>query len=132
VLVAMMFAASGASVAEAAVKVAAAPADSSASPLVTVEGGIVRGTFARGGYAFRGLPYAAAPIGNLRWRPPRAPASWDGVRDATRYGASCPQAPSPFVPSGRQSEDCLFLNSPRRRCAQTATGRCWSGSTAAD
>jgi para-nitrobenzyl esterase len=105
-----MITVSGATVAEAAVDVAAAPAHSAAAPLVTVEGGVVRGTFAHGVYAFRGLPYAAAPVGNLRWRPPRAPAAWDGVRDVTQYGASCPQAPSPFVPSGPQSEDCLFLN----------------------
>lgn len=63
-----------------------------------------------GGYVFRGLPYAAAPVGNLRWRPPRRAASWKGVREATRFAPSCPQAASPFVPPGAQSEDCLYLN----------------------
>ena len=63
-----------------------------------------------GGYAFRGLPYAAPPVGELRWRSPQPPNSWHGVRDATHYAASCPQAPSGFAGPGPFSEDCLFLN----------------------
>jgi para-nitrobenzyl esterase len=63
-----------------------------------------------GGYAFRGLPYAAPPVGNLRWRAPRRPASWTGVRDATQFAPSCPQAGSPFLPPAPFSEDCLYLN----------------------
>ena len=47
------------------------------------------------GYAFRGLPYAAAPTGDLRWRAPRPPASWQGVRDATQYAAELPAAAEP-------------------------------------
>jgi para-nitrobenzyl esterase len=49
-------------------------ADSGASPVVTITGGRVRGLIVPGGYAFRGLPYAAPPTGNLRWRPPALPA----------------------------------------------------------
>ena len=59
---------------------------------------------------FLGIPYAAPPTGNLRWRPPASPASWEGVRDATQFGPSCPQPPSPFAPPGPISEDCLYLN----------------------
>lgn len=61
--------------------------------------------------AFEGIPYAAPPVGNLRWREPRPAAKWDGVRKADKFGAACPQPPSP---SGKQpaemSEDCLFIN----------------------
>ena len=62
-----------------------------------------------GGYVFRGLPYAAPPTGDLRWRPPRPPADWQGVRDATRFAPSCPQPQNPAL-TGPTSEDCLYLN----------------------
>jgi len=62
-----------------------------------------------GGYVFRGLPYSASPTGDLRWRPPRPPAGWQGVRDATRFGPSSPQPPNPAL-TGPTSEDCLYLN----------------------
>ena len=77
---------------------------------VRITGGEVRGAAVAGGYAFRGLPYAAPPVGELRWRAPRPPRSWHGVRDATQYAASCPQAPSGFAGPGPFSEDCLYLN----------------------
>src|SRR5262245_57320302 len=76
--------------------VAAAASRSSGDPTVTIEGGAVRGVAVAGGYAFRGLPYAAAPTGNLRWRPPQPPAAWNGVRDATEFAPICPQ-PVPFT-----------------------------------
>jgi para-nitrobenzyl esterase len=84
--------------------------DSRVNPVVATHGGVVRGVAVAGRYAFRGLPYAAPPTGNRRWRPPQPPASWTGIRDATQYGPSCPQKPSLFVPPGPQSEDCLYLN----------------------
>ena len=80
-----------------------------ANPVVAVDGGVIRGATPSGGYTFRGVPYAAAPTGDLRWRPPAPPAVWQGVRDATQFGASCPQAPSSFS-RGPYDEDCLFLN----------------------
>jgi para-nitrobenzyl esterase len=79
-------------------------------PIVSIAGGRVRGTAVSGGYEFLGLPYAAAPTGKLRWRPPQPPAHWEGVRDATQFAPSCPQVRSAFVPPGPLSEDCLHLN----------------------
>jgi para-nitrobenzyl esterase len=78
---------------------AAAPG-SGAAPIGTTIDGAVRGTAGPGSHAFLGLPYAAPPIGNLRWRPPQPPAHWHGVRDATSFAPSCPQNPSanPFLP----------------------------------
>jgi len=58
---------------------------------------------------FRGIPYAEAPVGDLRWRPPQELARWTGVLDATAFGLHCPQVSTPYgTPS--TSEDCLFLN----------------------
>jgi para-nitrobenzyl esterase len=62
--------------------------------------------------AFLGIPFAAPPVGDLRWRPPEAPAKWKGIRDATQYGAHCEQVPfsdMSFQDAG-MSEDCLYLN----------------------
>jgi para-nitrobenzyl esterase len=89
-------------------------------PVVAVHSGKLAGEGEGDGDVaiFRGIPYAAPPVGNLRWRPPQRAASWSGVRDATKFGSSCPQwsgggkidilryggAPPPT------SEDCLTLN----------------------
>jgi para-nitrobenzyl esterase len=63
--------------------------------------------------AFLGIPYAAPPVGELRWKAPQPPAKWSGVRAATAYGARCMQAPvfedMVFQDRG-ESENCLFLN----------------------
>jgi para-nitrobenzyl esterase len=88
---------------------ATASADPGAAPIVTITGGRVRGLTVPGGHVFRGLPYAAPPTGDLRWRPPRPPAGWQGVRDATRFAPSPPQPPNPAL-TGPTSEDCLYLN----------------------
>jgi len=80
------------------------------APVVTTSDGAVRGAAAGTVNEFLGLPYAAPPTGNLRWRAPQPAAAWTGVRDATTFGPSCPQAPSPFAPPGPFSEDCLYLN----------------------
>ena len=78
--------------------------------IVTIEGGDIRGVDMPGGYAFRGLPYAAAPTGDRRWRAPQPPPPWNGVRDATQFAPSCPQPAGPLLPPGPMSEDCLYLN----------------------
>src|SRR5581483_3032043 len=62
---------------------------------------------------FKGIPSAAPPVGNLRWRAPQAPAHWDGVRSGAEFGSICMQAPAGgrggALPS-KMSEDCLYLN----------------------
>jgi para-nitrobenzyl esterase len=87
-----------------------ASSDHPGVPVARIQGGAVRGDTAAGILAFRGLPYAAPPIGPLRWRAPQAPAAWSGVRDASQYAPSCLQKPNLFQPPGPQSEDCLYLN----------------------
>jgi para-nitrobenzyl esterase len=93
-------------------RAAVATSASDQRPIVTIDGGPVRGVAVDGGYAFLGLPYAAPPIGQLRWRPPQPPARWAGVRDASQFAPSCPQPEeqNPFLPPGPISEDCLYLN----------------------
>jgi para-nitrobenzyl esterase len=63
--------------------------------------------------AFMGLPYAAAPVGDLRWKAPQPPAKWKGERDATKFGAHCAQNhvfDDMIFQDAGPSEDCLFLN----------------------
>jgi para-nitrobenzyl esterase len=80
--------------------------------------------------AFRGIRYAQAPTGALRWRPPVAPARWPGVRCAVEFGPACPQAPSAAgsvyaQEPARTSEDCLFLNVWRPAAAVNAPVMVW-------
>jgi para-nitrobenzyl esterase len=84
---------------------AAAARISDDPPIVKIDSGDVRGLVVSGGYAFRGLPYAAPPTGTLRWRAPEPPAAWNGVRDATEFAPVCPQPGKPLA-----DEDCLYLN----------------------
>ncbi|AQR61535.1 carboxylesterase [Brevundimonas sp. LM2] len=83
---------------------------------VQTDAGVVRGVQGAGTRAFLGVPYAAPPIGDLRWRGPRAPEPWTGVRDATRIGSDCTQALGREAILGGGgglvvgSEDCLFVN----------------------
>src|SRR5580704_13214298 len=114
---AALFAVSAVSVTAAALIVGtggavASAASGGANPIVRIDDGVVRGTTAGTVDEFLGIPYAAPPTGNLRWRPPAPAASWEGVRDATQFGASCPQSTvhNPFLPPGPISEDCLYLN----------------------
>jgi len=60
--------------------------------------------------AFLGVPYAAAPVGELRWKPPQPMPSWTGTRKATDFGQPCPQRPAEWFPDIGWSEDCLYLN----------------------
>ncbi len=89
--------------------IAVTPSQSEQAPIVTIDGGRVHGVPVPGGYVFRGLPYAAPPTGRLRWRAPQPPAEWHGVRDATTFAPSCPQAQGSST-LGPQDEDCLYLN----------------------
>ncbi|MEU4575352.1 carboxylesterase/lipase family protein [Nonomuraea sp. ATR24] len=91
---------------QAAVASPAAPA----APVAVTAAGAVRGTIQDGVHRFRGIPYAAPPVGDRRWRPPAPARPWPGVRDATAAGPACPQPSAPDMPEGiPQSEDCLTV-----------------------
>ena len=79
-------------------------------PLALTTRGPVSGLVTPAGiHAFLGIPYAAPPVGNLRWRPPVPHEHWFAPLDATQFGNHCPQLPTP-VGRATLSEDCLFLN----------------------
>ena len=95
---------------------AAAPAVSASTlggpaggPVVGTTNGPVRGLANGTVDEYLGIPYAAPPVGALRWQPPQPAARWSGVRDATQFAPHCPQPPTPFGQAS-MSEDCLFLN----------------------
>ena len=79
---------------------------------VETEAGQVEGILTRDDdvTVFRGIPFAAPPVGDLRWRPPAPPVPWEGVRKAHTFGAQCPQPPSAETADLPMSEDCLHLN----------------------
>ncbi len=92
---------------------------SNADSIVTTKSGQVEGFVLNGLHIFKGIPYAAPPVGNLRWRRPQPVEPWSGVRPAKEYGCISfqnlmpPSANAPGVPdfgSQTQSEDCLSLN----------------------
>lgn len=87
----------------------AAPAAAAAPPVIETPAGKLRGSVEADVRVFRGIPYARAPVGDLRWRPPADLPPWPGVRDATRHGAACMQPRTPFADYAAISEDCLFL-----------------------
>ena len=91
-----------------------------AQQMVTTEAGVVAGSKMEGSgvVAFKGIPYAAPPVGELRWRAPQRAAAWQGVRAAAEFGASCMQHKDgerlpwsrEFLVQNAVSEDCLYLN----------------------
>jgi para-nitrobenzyl esterase len=107
----------------------AVPAASSAlagEPLVQIGSGALRGGVVGTAIAFRGIPYALPPVGELRWQPPQPPKSWQGVREALQPGTACTQRTSGLAPFFnpmaeaygssfeqtpiKSSEDCLYLD----------------------
>jgi para-nitrobenzyl esterase len=87
--------------------------------MVKVEGGLISGQVDESVHVFKGIPFAAPPVGALRWRAPQPAAPWDGVRACTQFGPSPMQnKPAPFmmwteeylIPEKEISEDCLYLN----------------------
>lgn len=83
------------------------------SPLVRTADGLLRGVIEGEVASFKGIPYAAPPTGEYRWRPPQAVSPWEGERDASAYGPNCAQAGWPrgagTIAEG-SAEDCLYLN----------------------
>ncbi|GAB2537948.1 carboxylesterase/lipase family protein [Rhodanobacter koreensis] len=80
---------------------------------VVVDSGRLHGVASGDVVSFKGIPYAAPPVGSLRWRPPQPAAHWQGVREATDFGHDCMQALQPgdaAVLKSQPAEDCLFLN----------------------
>jgi para-nitrobenzyl esterase len=79
-------------------------------PIALTDRGPVRGIVApSGGREFLGIPYAAPPVGDLRWRAPVAHAPWALPRDASQFASHCPQVATPFGVAST-TEDCLYLN----------------------
>lgn len=87
---------------------------------VRTESGLVSGIVLGDGLEFfKGIPFAAPPVGNLRWRPPEPPAAWQGIRNADSFGPPCMQPESPerlgpwtrvFLSKLKPSENCLYVN----------------------
>ena len=100
-----------------AVLIAPATLHALADP-IRVEQGLLSGVAGKSQdvRVYRGIPYAAPPVGDLRWKPPQPPASWQGVREAKEFGNACWQSPYPAAYAIYQStlptlsEDCLYLN----------------------
>ncbi len=78
------------------------------SSIACTQSGLIQGAIEGNYRAFRGIPFAAPPVGNLRWRPPAAPAFWQGLRNTTAFGNECPQ--TDFNGGVAGDEDCLTLN----------------------
>jgi para-nitrobenzyl esterase len=101
------------------------------APTISTETGPVSGVpLADGTWVFRGIPFAAPPVGPLRWKPPTPPAHWSGVRRLSEFGAACVQPKS--VPTSiyaddpvRMGEDCLYLNVWKTAAASAAPVMVW-------
>jgi para-nitrobenzyl esterase len=99
-------------------------ATTTSAPHVTTTHGVLAGSSTDAGiHAYLGIPFAAPPVGELRWRPPHPLESWNGVRNATQFGAAPVQ--KSFLDAligdlGAQSEDCLYLNVWTPVVSQTA------------
>jgi para-nitrobenzyl esterase len=91
------------------------------APVVHTQNGDVLGALQGSVESFKALPYAAPPVGDLRWKPPQDPSNWLGVRDGSKFSAACPQQlkdPISGTLSLVGSEDCLYLNVYRPQGAQ--------------
>jgi para-nitrobenzyl esterase len=104
---------------------------------VKIDTGLVQGVAADASgdvIVFRGIPYAAPPVGELRWRPPQPAKSWEGVRECSQFGSAAPQIVSPLLNSfpgmalgAKTNEDCLYLNvwTPAHRAAEKLPVMVW-------
>src|SRR3954470_11947760 len=87
-----------------------APPSSAQVREADVTGGRVAGAEAHGIVSFKGIPFAAPPVGALRWKAPQRVQPWSGVKQADSFGPGCVQASSPYTQVPSMSEDCLYLN----------------------
>ena len=110
---------------------AALPAQAADGPRVHVENGVVAGAWQGAGEVFYAIPYAAPPVGDLRWRPPTRAQPWTGNRAAAAPSPACPQPmglggrPNLGGYAGPTSEDCLTLNVTAPRNARRAPVVVW-------
>ena len=77
---------------------------------VKIESGLLRGTVEDGLTVYRVIPYAAPPVGELRWLPPRPAEKWEGIRAAREFGRACMQTNAAIANLPAPGEDCLFVN----------------------
>lgn len=86
--------------------------DLSEAAATQIESGSLTGVTTDGLAIFKGIPFAAPPVGDLRWRAPEPAASWEGVRDANHFAPACMQLDNPMIDVSKVgvSEDCLYLN----------------------
>ncbi|HEU4618275.1 MAG TPA: carboxylesterase/lipase family protein [Gammaproteobacteria bacterium] len=94
---------------------------------VEVTGGRLAGTESGGVVAFKGIPFAAPPVGELRWKAPQPVRPWSGVKQAASFGPACMQASSPYSPVASMGEDCLYLNvwTPAKTAAEKLPVMVW-------
>ena len=90
----------------AAAIVAASCSGHSTPGIVKVEGGTIKGIVSDTMSVYKGIPFAAPPVGDLRWKAPQPVIPWEGIREATEFGPSPMQAGN----NENMSEDCLYLN----------------------
>lgn len=102
--------------------IVAAPTYAKPDPVMT-EFGKVQGTVENGLTVYRGIPFAAPPVGDLRWKAPKPPAKWNGVLQTTEFAPNCYQGDG----SGDVSEDCLYINiwSPARSAEEKLPVLVW-------
>ena len=103
-------------------------ASGAAASSVKVDGGLLAGAVEDGLAVYRGIPFAAPPVGDLRWRAPRPASKWQGVRAADKFGRPCVQnSPNIANLAGGAGEDCLYLNvwTPAKRAADRLPVLVW-------
>jgi para-nitrobenzyl esterase len=88
----------------------ALPAQAATAPIVKTEYGPVIGPLREGVYEYRGIPYAAAPVGQARWTLPKPPQPWNDVRPAMDFGPACAQEARFELTQASEAEDCLTIN----------------------
>jgi para-nitrobenzyl esterase len=98
---------------------------SGSGDVVTTDNGRVRGAVTSEYRSYSGIPYAAPPVGPLRWASPAPARSWSGVRDATKPGDICAQNPGLLGEPVSYSEDCLYLNVTTPRHARKRPVMVW-------